>query len=890
MPTLGSATAKLVPSSQEHTPLMKQYWAAKRAHPKILLFFRMGDFYELFYDDASKAARLLDITLTSRGQSAGSPIPMAGVPVHASETYLARLIAKGESVAICEQIGDPAQAKGLVERKVVRIVTPGTVTEDAFLTERRDTLLMAIVRQPRGYGLAWVDLAGGRFVVNQVDSDHLADTEIARLEPAELLVPDEDDWPDFIQHLRGVRRQPTWHFDLTAAQQQLQQFFRVHDLSGFGIADQPLAIRAAGALLSYLQQTQQQHLPHLTAITTESASDAIAMNAATRRHLEIDSRADGDPTQTLLAILDQTHTPMGGRLLRRWLQRPLRSHAVLQARHQAVSHLLAQDMADPLRDMLRGVGDLERILTRVVLRSAKPRDLVTLRHGLQLLPQLRDQLGKLADPRLHHLTTQLGDHDGLSEELAKALAQSPAIKLGDGPVIADGYDSTLDNLRQLATNADQFLHELETRERQASNLATLKVGYNRIHGYYLEISKAQADRAPEHFKRRQTLTHAERFITDELKTFEDQILSAKEQSLIREKHLYQVICEKISEHLTSLRACAVAISELDVLTCFAERARTNQWSCPELVSDACLTITAGRHPVVEALRADPFSPNDLHLCQDPPDRAQRMLMITGPNMGGKSTFMRQNALIVLMAHIGSFVPAKNALIGPIDRILTRIGAGDNLTKGQSTFLVEMAETSYILHHATAQSLVLIDEIGRGTSTYDGLALAEAVAYHLAVVNRSYTLFATHYFELTNLTDHDQGHTLGIVNVHLDAVEYQDRLVFMHTVKSGPANRSFGLHVAALAGLPQRAVDHARHRLTQLEQPTVPSPAPLAIATPSPPSQTQIHAKAPEPSPMQVFVHALDLDQMTPKQALDALYRLKSLATDEGTLTTTRLTT
>jgi len=862
---------KAAKGTAEHTPLMKQYFAAKVDHPDLLLFFRMGDFYELFYDDARKAARLLDITLTQRGSSGGAPIPMAGVPVHAYEGYLARLVALGESVAICEQIGDPALAKGLVERKVVRIVTPGTVTDEALLDERRDTLLMALSRNKAGYGLAWADLAGGRFLVNEVDSEDALEAELARLEPAELLVPDEDNWPDFLRQRSGVRRRAPWLFDADSGRRQLLQFFKLHDLTGFGIEERPRAVAAAGALLGYVEETQKQRLPHLTAIAMENAGEAIAMNAATRRHLELDTRVDGDTRNTLLGVLDSTVSPMGGRLLRRWLHRPLRLREVLAQRHHAVGTLIDHGTDADLRERFRALGDLERILTRVALRSARPRDMSTLRDGLAMLPDIAALIGPLDSPRLQALAAELGEHADIAHLLASAVAPQPPLKLSDGGVIASDYDAELDELRRLSTNADQFLIDLELRERETSGIPTLKVGYNRVHGYYIEISKGQADKAPIHYSRRQTLANAERYITEELKSFEDKVLSARERSLSREKLLYEGLLDSLGAHLEPLKRCAAALSELDVLAGFAERAQALDWSRPELDTAPCLRIERGRHPVVEAVREQPFEPNDLDLH---PDR--RMLVITGPNMGGKSTYMRQNALIVLLAHIGSYVPASRAVIGPIDRILTRIGAGDDLARGQSTFMVEMAETSYILHHATAQSLVLMDEIGRGTSTYDGLALADAVARHLAHRNRCYTLFATHYFELTALADETiEGGPSGIANVHLDAVEHGDSLVFMHAVKEGPANRSFGLQVAALAGLPRDTVAQARRRLAELEQrggeTHAAQMAPQALDAPQ-----QFGLFATAPSAAQEALAALDPDELTPRQALEALYRIKAL--------------
>ncbi len=863
-------------SLEQHTPLMKQFFAAKAGHPDVLLFFRMGDFYELFYDDARKAARLLDITLTQRGSSAGQPIPMAGVPVHAYEGYLARLVALGESVAICEQIGDPALAKGLVERKVVRVVTPGTVTDEALLSERRDTLLLAMSRSKSGYGLAWADLAGGRFLVNEVATTDALEAELARLEPAEVLLPDEDGWPPQLRERKGVRRRAPWLFDVESGRRELQQFFGVHDLSSFGIQDRPLCIAAAGALLGYVEETQKQRLPHLAAITLEAGDDAIAMNAATRRHLELDTRIDGDTTTTLLGVLDSTITPMGGRMLRRWLHRPLRDRATLRLRHHAIATLIDARTGDALRERFRALGDVERILTRVVLRSARPRDLSTLRDGLAQLPALRDMLARLDSPRLHALAAELGEHVEHAHLLASAIVPQPPVLARDGGVIADGHDATLDQLRTLSTHADRFLLDLEARERAASGISTLKVGYNRVHGYYIEISKGQAERAPVHYTRRQTLTGAERYITEELKAFEDKVLSARERSLARERLLYEGLLDALNERIEALKRCAAALSELDVLAGFAERAQALDWSQPELDEAPGLRIERGRHPVVEAVRDEPFEPNDLVLDCAPDHPGVRMLVITGPNMGGKSTYMRQNALIVLLAHIGSFVPAARAVIGPIDRILTRIGAGDDLVRGQSTFMVEMSETSYILHHATAESLVLMDEIGRGTSTYDGLALADACARHLASTNRSYTLFATHYFELTALAVPGS----GIANVHLDAVEHHDRdggdtLVFMHAVKDGPADRSFGLQVAALAGLPKTVVRRARARLAELERQGRDAPSiPLTAQALDAPQQIGLFTAR---SAALDALAALDPDELTPKQALEAIYRLKALS-------------
>ncbi len=854
-----------------HTPLMRQYLTAKAEYPATLLLFRMGDFYELFYDDARKAARLLDITLTQRGESAGAPIPMAGVPYHAVESYLAKLVRAGESAAICEQIGDP-NGKGPMERKVVRVVTPGTVTDEALLPERRDNLLLALAADASGYGLAWVDLAGGRFVLSEVaDADALA-AELARLAPAETLVGEDLAWPPAVNSLKGLRKRPPWHFDAGSARRELTRFFGTRDLAGFGADGAPLALAAAGCLLGYLQETQKAALPHLTGLAVESADETVAMDAPTRRNLELDRHPSGDSRYTLLGVLDSTITPMGARALRRWLHRPLRDHATLRLRHQALGALIDGGVLDALREKLRTIGDLERILARVALRSARPRDLATLRDGLAVAPGLRATVAPLDAPLLHELMERLGEHADSVRLLQAAIVERPPALLREGGAIAEDYDAELDELRQLSTHADQYLVELEARERATTGIATLKVGYNRVHGYYIEFGKAQADKAPAHYTRRQTTKNAERYITEELKAFEDKVLSARERALMRERALYEGVLDALIERLAPLKDAAAALAELDVLAALAERALALDWSRPELADEPCIAIERGRHPVVEQVREEPFEPNDLLL-----DRDRRMLVITGPNMGGKSTYMRQNALIVLLAHIGSYVPAARARIGPVDRIFTRIGAGDDLARGQSTFMVEMSETANILHNATARSLVLMDEVGRGTSTYDGLALARAAAVHLATANRAFALFATHYFELTELAAQFE----GIVNVHLDAVEYRDpqqgeQLVFMHAVKDGPANRSFGLQVAALAGLPKSVIADARQTLAALERGEAPSRLSLQARGASP--QSDLFAKPPDPEAgkLAAAVRELDPDSLTPREALDALYRLKSL--------------
>ena len=853
---------------------MKQFFRAKADYPDTLVFFRMGDFYELFYDDARKAARLLDVTLTQRGQSAGAPIPMAGVPYHAVEGYLAKLVRLGESAAICEQIGDPALQKGLVERRVVRVITPGTLTDEALLEDRRDNLLLALSIKGERCGIAYSDLAAGRFVLLEVRGEDALAAELARLQPAETLLDESQPLPRSAQLLQGQRRRPPWHFDADSAQRELSNFFGTRDLSGFGCADKIAALGAAGALLAYLKDTQKSALPHINRLSVEEADETVAMDAATRRNLELDAHASGRIEHTLFGVVDACVSPMGSRQLRRWLHRPLRAHSTLRLRHHAIASLIDQGAHTGLRELLRGVGDCERINARIALRSARPRDLSTIRDALHLLPQLRNALSAVDSPRISALLDALGEQDTLASLLSNSLVDAPPALARDGGFIREGFDSELDELRLLSTNADQFLIDLELRERETSGIPTLKVGYNRVHGYYIEITHAQAAKAPTHYTRRQTIKGAERYITEELKHFEDKVLSARERALMREKALYESLLDALLAELDALKSLAAALAELDVLGALADRALALNWSQPTLDDHAGIEIRRGRHPVVEAVRKQPFEPNDSVL-----DPARRMLIITGPNMGGKSTYMRQTALIVLLAHIGSFVPADSARIGPIDRIFTRIGSGDDLAAGQSTFMVEMTETANILHNATPQSLVLMDEIGRGTSTYDGLALAQAAAIQLARHNRSYTLFATHYFELTALA----GTIDGIHNVHLDAVEHGEELVFLHAVKDGPADRSFGLQVAAIAGVPKPVIAAARQHLAELEaggnthrEHDSTAIATTAMATTNAPSGPQQFGLFDSQPAALTALRAIDPDALTPRDALDALYRLKAL--------------
>ena len=851
------------PDLSQHTPMMQQYLRIKAEHPGILLFYRMGDFYEMFYDDAHRAADLLNITLTTRGQSAGQPIPMAGIPFHALDNYLAKLVNLGESVAICEQLGDPASNKGPMERQVVRIVTPGTLTDEALLDERSDNLLAALHQVKSAYGLAWLDLSGGRFTLMQVHGETALLNELARLKPAELLISEEFSLPEGWRHHPGLRRQALWHFDQDSAFRALCSQFKVRNLDGFGCADQPAAIAAAGCLLHYVKDTQRSALPHLTGLRVERHEDSVILDAASRRNLELEQSLSGSRQHTLLGVLDRCVTPMGGRLLRRWLHWPLRDRQPLRQRQDSLRQLLENGGYEVLRGRLRGAGDVERILARVALKSARPRDLTLLADALGRLPGLQEWLNRADAALLQDLARRAGTHPDLTDLLNRAIIANPPQLLRDGGVIATGYDQELDELRSLSERADQYLVELEARERQRTGIANLKVGFNRVHGYYIEITRAQSQAAPTDYQRRQTLKGAERYIIPELQAFEHQVLHAQEQALAREKALYDALLDQLIARLPILQSTAAALAELDVLSNLAERAAALNWRSPELTDQPGIDIVAGRHPVVEQVLDEPFVPNDLTL--EPQQR--RMLIVTGPNLGGKSTYMRQTALIVLLAHLGSFVPAERAIIGPVDRIFTRIGASDDLAGGRSTFMVEMSEAANILNNATPHSLVLIDEIGRGTSTFDGLALAWACAVQLAHVVRSFTLFATHYFELTRLPDEQS----GIVNVHLDAVEHGEAIVFMHRVQDGPADRSYGLQVAALAGVPPVVIQQARQRLRLLERQMLRRELP---ARPRASSQIALFSETSHPV-ITALTH-LNPDALTPKQALTELQRLRAL--------------
>ena len=847
------------PETSQHTPMMRQFLAIKEAHPDELLFYRMGDFYELFYRDAEIAAPVLDITLTSRGKSAGEPIPMAGVPYHAAESYLAKLVRAGYSVAIAEQIGDPNESKGPVERKVVRVVTPGTLTDESLLDASGDALIVSVFRHQLRAGIAWMDLSSGRFLVTEVEGDEALSAELQRLSPAELLLPEDASITTLADHV-AIRRLATWQFDEDSARTQLNQHFQTRDLSGFGCDDLSLAIAAAGCLLDYVKDTQRNELPHLTSIRHERQSDSVILDAATRRNLEIDLNLHGGEDNTLFSVYNSTVTAMGTRHLKRWLHRPVRVRSVLEDRLDAVSRLAQNYAFETTRQALKPISDLERILARVALRSSRPRDLTRLRDSLWALPAL-----VTATPQdtnlLQALQSDIGQYPELCELLSRALVESPPVVIRDGGVLAEGYDEELDELRGISENAGEYLVDIELREREATGLSTLKVGYNRVHGYYIEISRQQSDQAPDTYQRRQTLKNVERFITPELKQFEDKALSSRSRALAREKFLYEALVERIAEDLLPLQTTSRAICDLDVLACFAERADALSLSRPSFSDEAQLDISNGRHPVVEQVSDKPFIANNTLL-----NEQRRMLLITGPNMGGKSTYMRQNALIVLLAHCGAFVPADSVALSLVDRIFTRIGSSDDLASGLSTFMVEMTETANILHNATEKSLVLMDEVGRGTSTFDGLSIAWASAVALAERVRALTFFATHYFELTALPDDHA----SMANVHLDATEHEDHVVFMHHIQEGPANRSFGLEVAKLAGVPTGVLLHARQKLGELESQQMVE-RPPAIG-----GQEDLFSTPAVNSPVLDVLSDIDPDQLSPKEALDALYTLKTL--------------
>lgn len=849
--------------------MMQQYLRIKAEYPDTLLLYRMGDFYELFYEDAQRAAELLDITLTRRGESAGQPIPMAGIPVHTMENYLARLLRKGVPAAICEQTGEVGAGKGPVQREVVRVVTPGTVSEEALLDAREARLIVALCPGAPGapgananpVGLGILEFASGRFSVLEVGDRPTLAAELARLDPVECLVPER-----LAAEFPGSQTLPEWHFDPVSARRALIQHFRTRDLAGFGCEDLPLGLAAAGALLTYVQSRYQGELGHITGLAREAHGNTLQLDAVTRQNLEINRTLSGSRDGSLLALLDCTHTAMGSRLLGRWLNQPLRDQDHIRARQGLIRELLETGLTEALHRPLAGIADCERILSRVALGTARPRDLVALLHALERLPPLHEALsGGLPPSPLGPLRDRLLPRTKLAALLARALEERPPVRLSDGGVIRSGFDPELDRLRRLENDAEDVLREIEAREREATGLHQLKVAYNRVHGYYIEVARSLSDQVPPRFVRRQTLKNAERYTTEELKRFEDEILSARDRAKTLERQLFDGLLTELQSQMDNLREFADATAELDVFCSLAALADHRDWTCPVMTSDGGIRIEAGRHPVVEAALEQPFVPNDVSL--DPETR--RLLVITGPNMGGKSTYMRQTALIVILACTGSFVPAGSARIGPIDRVFTRIGASDDLASGRSTFMVEMTEAANILHNARRDSLVLMDEVGRGTSTSDGLALALACAEQLARYNRSLTLFATHYFELTALAERER----GVANVHTDAIEHQDTVVFLHQIQEGPANQSYGLHVAALAGVPAAALRRARAHLAELEARALAADAQPQLGLFSTPTAS------PDPGPGAVLleeIRGLDPDRMTPRQALETLYRLREL--------------
>ncbi|CAJ7797367.1 DNA mismatch repair protein MutS [Burkholderia pseudomallei] len=875
-----SSEAAAATAAAQHTPMMQQYLRIKSEHPDTLVFYRMGDFYELFFEDAEKAARLLDLTLTQRGASAGTPIKMAGVPHHAVEQYLAKLVKFGESAAICEQIGDPATSKGPVERKVVRVVTPGTLTDAALLSDKSDVFLLALCvgHNKRGVasniGLAWLNLASGALRLAELAPDQLG-AALERIRPAEILAADGT-IESVPAGMGAITRVPAWHFDIASGTQRLCDQLEVASLDGFGAQALTSANGAAGALLIYAAATQGQQLRHVRSLKVENESEYIGLDPSTRRNLELTETLRGTESPTLYSLLDTCCTAMGSRLLRHWLHHPPRASVAAQARHQAIGALLdAPPNAglDSLRSALRQIADVERITGRLALLSARPRDLSSLRDTFAALPALRERVAEIASnaAALGRLEAALEPPPGCLDLLTRAIAAEPAAMVRDGGVIARGYDAELDELRDISENCGQFLIDLETRERARTGISNLRVEYNKVHGFYIEVTRGQTDKVPDDYRRRQTLKNAERYITPELKTFEDKALSAQERALARERALYDGVLQALLPHIEGCQRVASGLAELDLLAAFAERARTLDWVAPEFTDEIGIEIDQGRHPVVEA-QVEQFIAND---CALNPER--KLLLITGPNMGGKSTFMRQTALIALMAYVGSYVPAKAARFGPIDRIFTRIGAADDLAGGRSTFMVEMTEAAAILNDATPHSLVLMDEIGRGTSTFDGLALAWAIARHLLSHNRCYTLFATHYFELTQLpAEFPQA-----ANVHLSAVEHGHGIVFLHAVEEGPANQSYGLQVAQLAGVPAPVIRAARNKhLAHLEQQSAAQATPQLDLFAAPPVVDEPECNEPPaatPHPALERLLELDPDDLKPRDALDLLYELHTLA-------------
>ena len=854
-------------TQSDHTPMMQQYLGIKAQYQHALVFYRMGDFYELFYEDAAKAAELLDITLTTRGQSAGEPIPMCGVPYHAADGYLAKLVKAGVAVAICEQIGDPKESKGPVAREVVRIVTPGTLTEEGLLDSHLESSICAMVDVDHCYGMALIEVASGRFECLYTDSIESLQSQIGRAQPSEFLIPEGSALHRVLPHRAAVTVWPPSSFEVEDNLQQLARLGIELPFAADGKSSASLGLIAAAVALRYVIETQKRDLPHLSAITAIDAHDLVEIDPASRRNLELTENLRGEQDHTLYSVLNATRTAMGGRLLARWLTQPLRGNLEVLDRLDAVEELLRTRGHPPIQEVLRHIGDVERIISRIALKSARPRDLARLRNALERLPELKTLLQAFQTARLRMLAQDVAPQDDIAHHLRTAIVDEPPVVLREGGVIKQGYDAELDELRDISEGAAGYLIALEQQERGETGLSTLKVGYNRVHGYYIELSKSQAEQAPAHYIRRQTLKNAERFITPELKTFEDKALSSQSKALARERLLFDALIDSLVSQLRPLRAFADGLAQLDVLTTFAERALHLDLVRPILTEAPQLRIEAGRHLVVESMTTDPFVPNDICF-----DADARQYIITGPNMGGKSTFMRQTAIIAILGRTGSFVPAIRAEIGDLDRVFTRIGSSDDLAGGRSTFMVEMTETALILNHATERSLVLLDEIGRGTSTFDGLSIAWATGQHIAEQIGAMTLFATHYFELTLLAS-ALPHTK---NLHLSAREHDDSIVFLYAVNEGPANQSYGLQVAKLAGVPKQVIQIAEDKLHGLERTDDTRSLDSQLAAPA---QSDLFNKQPNYAPIVTLLRGLEPDQLTPREALDLLYQLKQKLKD-----------
>lgn len=836
---------------------MQQYLSIKSKYSDLLLFYRMGDFYELFFEDAIVAARLLDLTLTSRNKNSKDEIPMAGVPVHAVDSYLAKLLRLGKSIAICDQIGDPATSKGLVERKVTRIITPGTIIEDELLQSNKDNYLLAVNSVENNFGLSYLDLSSGRYFIQSCTDVSELLNEIDRIDPAEILIDENSHYS--IDSKYSIKYLPSWHFDYQSSVDALCKQFQTSNLDGYICENQRIGITAAGAILQYVKDTQKSALPHINGIYVHKNTDYLIVDSVSRKNLEVEKSIQGDLKASLFGIIDNTASSIGSRCLRSWINQPTRIQSILTSRHEAIDELIRMDEYKSLHKSLSRIQDIERIRSRISLQTAQPRDLDALRNTLSLLPSIQMILSQCCSALLQDSLTQISGHEDLITKLSRALIDEPPTLIRDGGVIKTGYDDELDQLRNISKSANQFLIELEVNEKKATNLASLKVAFNRIHGYYIEIPRSQAENVPSHYIRRQTLKNSERFITPELKAFEDKVLSAKERALIREKYLYNELLGSLLIDLDTIQKCAFGLAQLDALVTLAERAITLNYVCPTFTENKCIKINEGRHPIIEHATSDPFTTNDAEL-----NEKRKLLLVTGPNMGGKSTYMRQIALITWLAYTGSYVPAKKATIGPIDAIYTRIGASDDLSSGRSTFMVEMTEAAKILNNATENSLVLMDEIGRGTSTYDGLSLAWACAEHISIINKAFCLFATHYFELTQLPEQFD----SIHNIHIDAIEHNDQIIFLHAVKNGPASQSYGLHVAQLAGIPKSVINTAKSKLKQLEINT----HNLTKHT----SQKQLGLVLDEIENNLVLrlVKEINPDDLSPKESLEFLYKLK----------------